>query len=153
MRKIHINNDDNYATPPDFYDSLNKRFSFDFDPCPYNEGEITPENDGLLKEWGRSNFVNPPYSQKLKELFIIKGIQESKKGKVCVFLIPVSTSTKLFHEYIQPNATLIEFVKGRIKFGKLDATGRFYVPLNKKGKTQSGTKDSMIVVFGGAPLT
>lgn len=93
-------------------------------------------------------FVNPPYSRKLKGAFIKKGIEESKKGKVCVFLIPVSTSTALFHKYIKPNATEIIFVEGRIKFGKIDSNGNFFVPLNDKGKTQSGTKDSMIVVFG-----
>lgn len=147
MRNIHINNDDNYATPPEFYEELNRRFNFDFDPCPYNEGEII--NDGLKIEWGCSNFINPPYSQKLKEAFIKKGIEEMNKGKVCVFLIPVSTSTKLFHEAIKPNATSIEFIKGRIKFGKIDVNGNFYLPLNSKGKTQSGTKDSMIVVFDG----
>lgn len=147
MKKIHINNDDNYATPPKLYNELNEIFNFDFDPCPYNEGEII--NDGLNINWGNSNFVNPPYSQKLKEQFIIKGIEESKKGKLCVFLIPVSTSTRLFHDWIKPNATKIEFIKGRIKFGKLDNKGNFYLPLNSKGKTQSGTKDSMIVVFDG----
>lgn len=66
-----------------------------------------------------------------------------------MFLIPVSTSTRLFHDYIAPNAKDIHFVKGRIKFGKIDENGKFYLPLNKKGKTQSGTKDSMIVVFDG----
>jgi hypothetical protein len=147
MRNIHVNNDDNYATPPYLYELLNQRFNFDYDPCPYNEGEII--NDGLKTEWGNSNFVNPPYSQKLKEKFIIKAIEEMNKGKTSVFLIPVSTSTKLFHEYIKPNASEIEFIKGRIKFGKRDEKGNFYLPLNKKGKTQSGTKDSMIVVFSG----
>lgn len=29
MKKIHINNDDNYATPPKFYNELNQRFNFD----------------------------------------------------------------------------------------------------------------------------
>jgi len=145
MKKIHINNDDNYATPPEFYDKLNKQYNFDFDPCPYNEGEII--NDGLKIDWGKSNFVNPPYSRKLKEAFIKKGIEESKKGKTCVFLIPVSTSTFLFHNYILQNAKRIDFVKGRIKFGKIDKDGNFYLPLNDKGETQSGTKDSMIVVF------
>ena len=145
-KKIHINNDDNYATPPHFYKVLNDKYNFDFDPCPYNESEI--KVDGLKIEWGKSNFINPPYSQKLKEEFVIKGIEESKKGKLCVFLIPVSTSTKLFHNYIKPNAKSIDFVKGRIKFGKIDKEGNFYLPLNKHGRTQSGTKDSMIVVFG-----
>lgn len=147
MKKIHINNDDNYATPPEFYKKLDDVFHFDFDPCPYSEGK--PLFDGLSCEWGMSNFVNPPYSQKLKEAFVLKGIEESKKGKVCVFLIPVSTSTVLFHKHIKPNAASIEFVQGRIKFGKLDENRQFYIPLNKHGKESSGTKDSMVVVFDG----
>ena len=145
MRNIHINNDDNYATPPELFAKLNEEFHFDFDPCPYCEGEI--KVDGLQSEWGASNFINPPYSLKLKEAFIKKELKKVKKGKVCVFLIPVSTSTILFHDIIKPNAKSIDFVKGRIKFGKLDENGKFYLPLNSKGKTQSGTKDSMIVVF------
>lgn len=147
MKNIHINNDDNYATPPEVYNELNEKFNFDFDPCPYNDNEIV--NCGLKIEWGKSNFVNPPYSQKLKEGFVKRGIEEMKKGKLCVFLIPVSTSTKLFHNYIQPNATKIIFLRGRIKFGKIDKDGNFYLPLNKKGKTQTDTKDSMVIVFDG----
>ena len=147
MKKIHINNDDNYATPPNLYEELNKRFNFDFDPCPYNEGKIL--KNGLEIEWGERNYINPPYSQKLKEDFVKKGIQEMKKGKLCVFLLPVSTSTSLFHDYIKPNATSIEFLKGRIKFGKINSEGEFYYPLGKNGKIQSGTKDSMIVIFDG----
>jgi len=144
MKKIHINNDDNYATPPDFYDKLDKEYHFDFDPCPYNEGII---NDGLTKEWGKVNYINPPYSQKLKEAFVKKAIEESKKDKICVMLLPVATSTNLFHDFILPNAKKIEFVRGRIKFGKIDKDGKFNYVLNKEGKIQSGTKDSMIVIF------
>lgn len=147
MRKIHINNDDNYATPPKIYRDLNEKYCFDFDPCPYCEGEIL--KDGLSIDWGSRSFVNPPYSRKLKESFVKKGIEEMKKGKLCVFLIPVSTSTRLFHDWIKPNATKIEFIRGRIKFGKLDRDGNFYIPLNKQGREQTGTKDSMIVVFDG----
>ena len=147
MKNIHINNDDNYATPPELYNYLNNRFNFDLDPCPYNEGEIL--ENGLEIEWGLRNYINPPYSQKLKEDFVKKGIHEMKKGKLCVFLLPVSTSTSLFHDYIKPNATSIEFLKGRVKFGKINSEGEFYYPLSKNGKVQSGTKDSMIVIFDG----
>jgi len=161
MNKIHINNDDNYATPPEFYDELDRRFDFDFDPCPYNEGEILV--DGLAIEWGERNFVNPPYSDlkatgKLKSSFVKKGIEQMNKGKLCVFLLPVSTSTRLFHDYIKPNITdEIEYVDGRIKFGKLDEDGKFYIPkveyVNKKGETkyreQTGTKDSFVIIFDG----
>lgn len=139
-RKIHIETDDNYATPPELYESLNKEFNFDFDPCPYNEGEITPDKDGLLIEWGKCNFVNPPYSRRLKEAFVKKAISEASKGKTSVFLIPVSTSTSLFHDYIKPNAKEIRFLRGRVKFGKI--IDGVFTPLDK-----AGTKDSMIVIF------
>lgn len=147
MKKIHIHADDNYATPKYLFELLDKKYKFDFDPCPYSEKGIL--YDGLVIPWGQSNFVNPPYSRKIKEAFIRKGIEEMKNGKLSVFLIPVSTSTKIFHEHIMPNATVVEFVRGRIKFGKLDREGNFYLPLSSKGKVQSGTKDSMIVVFDG----
>ena len=133
--------------------------------CDWNANpkihELTPEekedNYTVLKEKYLLDFVYEPSGElvlyETRHVIIHfnneKGIEEMKKGKLCVFLIPVSTSTKLFHEWIKPNATEIEFLKGRIKFGKLDKNGNFYIQLNAKGKEQSGTKDSMIVVFDG----
>ncbi len=111
MKNRNLDHSDNWATPKELYNKLNDEFHFDFDPCPLNDGEILPENDGLLIEWGKRNFINPPYSKELKEQFIKKAIQESKKGKVCVMLLPVSTSTKIFHDHIQPNAIEIRFIK------------------------------------------
>lgn len=141
MKNRNLNHSDEWATPKEFYDKLNSEFNFDFDPCPLNGGEITPETDGLLIEWKKSNYINPPYSRKLKEAFVIKAIQESKKGKLCVMLLPVSTSTKLFHDWIQPNAKEIRFVKGRIKFVGVNTKGEF---VNDKAPMH----DSMIVIFG-----
>ena len=141
MKNRNLQHSDNWATPKEFYDKLNSEFFFDFDPCPLFSGDIAPERDGLLIEWGERNFVNPPYSRKLKEAFVKKAIEESKKGKLCVMLLPVSTSTVLFHEFIQPNASEIRFVKGRIKF----------IGVNTKGElvdNKSPMHDSMIVTFG-----
>ena len=73
------------------------------------------------------------------DIFIRKAFDESKKGKICVMLLPVSTSTKIFHEVILPNAE-VRFWKGRINFL---ANGE----VNEKYK--SGQMDSMIVVFWG----
>ena len=141
MKNRNLNHNDNWATPKEFYEKLNNEFSFDFDPCPLCETEITPDKDGLLINWGQRNFINPPYSRNLKEAFVMKAIEESKKGKLCVMLLPVSTSTKIFHEAIQPNANEIRFVKGRIKF----------IGVNTKGDlvdNKAPMHDSMIVVFG-----
>lgn len=102
---------DNYSTPKDVYNMLNKEFIFDFDPCPLNDN---PSFDGLNIEWGQSNFVNPPYS-KIK-YWCKKCYEEHLKGKTVVMLIPSRTDTKYWHEYIM-NATEIRFIKGRLKFG------------------------------------
>lgn len=118
-----------YPTPLEFYEKLNQEFNFDFDPCPLNH-DLNLWN-GLEIDWGKSNFVNPPYDRKNKELFILKGIEEHKKDKTVVFLLPVSTSTKIFHEHILPNKPEIRFIKGRLKFANNTA----------------GSFDNMLVIF------
>ena len=142
MKNRNLNHSDNWETPPDLYLELNDEFNFDFDPCPIEWGEITPDKDGLLIEWGVRNFINPPYSRKLKEAFINKAVLEAGKGKLCVCLIPVSTSTALFHDVIQPNANEIRFLRGRVKFIGVNTFG-------EKVTNKAGMHDSMIVVFDG----
>ena len=139
MKKKTASACDNWQTPKYLYDKLDSEFHFDFDPCPYSEGE--PLFDGLACEWKQKNFINPPYSRGLKEAFVVKAIHEARKGKVCVLLLPVSTSTKLFHDWIVPHAKEIRFIKGRISF-----TGRSLV--GKLHTTTPGVNDSMIVVIG-----
>lgn len=131
--KVH----DNWETPKDFLDKIREEFGDFFDPCPLNS-----KVDGLSIEWGKVNFINPPYLRQLKEAFVNKAIEESRKGKLCILLIPVSTSTKLFHNVIKPNADEIRFIKGRIKFRGI----------NKKGElveNKAGQHDSMLVIFRG----
>ena len=94
-----------------------------------------------MVEWGERNFINPPYSRNLKEAFIKKAYLESKKGKLCIMLLPVSTSTKIFHEYIY-NKAKIRFLKGRVKFEGINTFGE---PVSNK----AGMHDSMIVIFDG----
>jgi phage N-6-adenine-methyltransferase len=142
MKDRNTNAGDNWKTPKSLYEELDKEFHFDFDPCPYNEGEITDENDGLKIEWGSCNFVNPPYSRKLKEAFIKKAIEMQYIGKTSVLLIPVSTSTAIFHDYIKPNASEIRFLRGRVKFEGRNTKGEWVT-------NACGMHDSMIVVFKG----
>jgi phage N-6-adenine-methyltransferase len=138
MKNRTLKHSDNWKTPSEFYNSLDAEFNFDFDPCPYSEEDIL--FDGLECEWGMRNFVNPPYSRALKEKFILKAIEESKKGKLVVMLLPVSTSTKIFHEHILPAKPEIRFIKGRIAFQGWNTKGEWSV----KNK---GMHDSMLVIF------
>lgn len=127
---------DNWETPKDLYNKLDEEFHFDFDPCPLNS-----TFDGLSVPWGKSNFINPPYSRKLKEAFIIKASQIANEGNICVLLIPVSTSTKVFHEYIYGKAE-IRFLQGRVKFSGINTKGI-------KVSDKCGMHDSMLVIFRG----
>jgi len=129
-KKIH----DDWETPKELYNKLNEEFNFRFDPCP-----IKPSFDGLKVEWANSNFINPPYERSLKEAFIRKAFEESKKGNLCVMLLPVSTSTKIFHEIIYPNAE-IRFLKGRVKFKGTNTKGEYVYD-------KTGQHDSMLVIF------
>jgi hypothetical protein len=100
---------DNWKTPKAFYQALHAEFGFDFDPCPPN-----PRFDGLVVEWGMSNYVNPPYGNVIG-LWLAKAKEQQAKGKLSVFLIPSRTDTKWWHEYAM-TATEIRFIKGRLKF-------------------------------------
>ena len=140
MKNRNLNHKDDWATPSYFYAELNKEFDFNFDPCPYMHN--TDEWDGLQIDWKERNFINPPYSRKLKDAFVKKAIEESKKGKLCVMLIPVSTSTRLFHDYILPNKSEIRFVDGRIKFRGINTKGEYVT-------SKAGMHDSMVVIFDG----
>jgi hypothetical protein len=160
MSALRIRNPvhDTWITPKDFYDKLDNIFNFDdFDPCPpFNDIE---EFNGLLVPWADRVFCNPPYSQKLKEAFIYKAYQESLLGKFTVNLVPVSTSTKIFHELILTKAK-VEFVRGRLPFEGLDNDGNWcnpgkgmynideWIPEYAPTVNRSGQQDLMLVIFG-----
>lgn len=106
---IHGSKNDAVGTPTAFYDYLNGIHHFDFDPCPLER----PEWDGLEREWGQCNFVNPPYSEIRK--WLKKGVEEMKKGRKSVFLITAKTNTKYWFDFVYPHAHF-QFIEGGLIF-------------------------------------
>jgi hypothetical protein len=82
-----------WLTPPELMDDLKNEFKFDFDPCPYPR----PEGfSGLQVEWGKSNYVNPPFGCVIEDgkkrgptAWARKAIEEFKKGKKVVLVYPI----------------------------------------------------------------
>lgn len=112
---------DEWATPTDFYNELNKEFKFDLDPCANEhnhkcEKYFTIEDNGLLQSWAGYNvFCNPPYGREIGK-WVEKAYKTNKKyGNVIVMLVPARTDTKWFHEYIYHKAE-VRFIRGRLKF-------------------------------------
>lgn len=118
-RSLFSSASDQWATPKELYEALDKEFGFDFDPCPLNEN---PDLDGLAVEWGQCSFVNPPYSN--IAAWCEKAVEQWKKGKTVVMLIPSRTDTKYWHKYIM-QANEIRFCKGRLKFGDSKTSAPF----------------------------
>ncbi len=73
-----------WLTPPELMKQLKKEFKFDFDACPYPKPE---DFDGLIKDWGKSSYCNPPFSG--PTAWVRKAIEENKKGKRVVFVFPI----------------------------------------------------------------
>ncbi len=122
---------DEWSTPQDFFDELNKEFDFTLDPCatPENakcEKYYTKEDDGLKQDWsGETVFCNPPYGRAIKD-WVKKCYEESKKpNTTVVMLIPARTDTSYFHDYIYHKAKEIRFIRGRLKFGNAKNSAPF----------------------------
>lgn len=82
-----------WITPPDMMRALQLEFSFDFDPCPH---PLPDGFDGLTCEWGRSNYVNPPFGsivhngrKKGMTAWVRKAIAEQEKGRRVVMVYPL----------------------------------------------------------------
>lgn len=82
-----------WLTPPNLYEQLDAEFHFDFDPCPY---PLPAGFDGLTCEWGKSNYVNPPFGSIIHEgkkkgptAWMRKAIEEHRKGKTIVLVYPI----------------------------------------------------------------
>ena len=129
---------DNWATPQEFFDLLDKEFHFDLDVCalPENakcERYYTPEQDGLKQPWdGQCNWCNPPYGREIPK-WVEKAYSYMMRGATTVMLLPARTDTKWFHNYIKGRAE-IRFLRGRLKFG---------------GSPNAAPFPSMVVVFRG----
>jgi len=121
-----------WATPQDFFENLNKEFKFTLDPCADHENHkckkyFTKESNGLEQNWaGNSVFCNPPYGRAIKD-WVKKCCDESmNENTKVVMLIPARTDTSYFHDYIyqKPNVE-IRFIRGRLKFGNAKSPAPF----------------------------
>jgi len=118
---------DDWATPQDFFDNLNKTFNFTLDPCASHENHkcakyYTKDDDGLSKSWeGETAFMNPPYGREIGK-WVKKAYDESKHATV-VCLIPARTDTAYWHDYCMKGE--ITFIRGRLKFGNSKQSAPF----------------------------
>ncbi len=117
---------DNYATD----NRIMEVFSDWFDPCPLDPNPPFLF-DGLKVDWEDKTYVNPPYSKPLP--WVLKAIEENKKGKLIVMLLRMDTSTRWFKE-LQEAGAMFMWINGRLRFNNLKPANfpSMIVILNKK---------------------
>lgn len=142
MNKVLFSsNSEEWETPKELFENLNKEFHFNLDPCAneYNykcSNYFTKNENGLSQSWeGKRVFCNPPYGRKIYN-WVKKAYEESLNANtIVVMLIPSRTDTKYFHEFLYKKKNVeLRFIKGRLKFG---------------GSKNSAPFPSVIVIFGG----
>lgn len=127
-----------WSTPQWLFDELNKEFGFQIDVCADADNTkcekfYTAEDDGLLMPWGKVNWCNPPYGNRIKD-WLQKAVREQANGNTTVVLIPSRTDTRWFHEFALGRDCEIRFIKGRLRFG---------------GSTENAPFPSMLLIYRG----
>lgn len=133
-----------WETPKWLFDKLNEEFHFTLDPCSTDENHLcdkyyTIKDNGLVQDWsGEIVYVNPPYGNVLK-MWIKKCHDEyMNNNTTVVMLIPARTDTIAQHEYIFKKASVVCFIRGRLKFANK------FIP---EDKIMSAPFPSQIVVY------
>lgn len=113
---------DEWATPPEIVRELAAEFGpFDLDACCRPETAKAPAfftkaDNSLEQPWHGRVWLNPPYSDPGPWLQKAIAEVEARRVDVVVALLPASTDTRWFHDYVFGKAHEVRFRRGRIKF-------------------------------------
>lgn len=119
---VHFSSEkDDWETPQDLFDLLDKKFHFTLDVCATEENAkcdrfYTENYNGLEQKWsGDISWCNPPYGREIGR-WMEKAYFTGAAGGLVVCLVPARTDTNWWWQYCTV-ADEIRFLKGRLKFG------------------------------------
>ena len=128
-----------WETPDWLFDHWDNIFNFNLDVCAMRHNSkcqkyYSPKHDSLKMPWhmAKKCWMNPPYGRGQVEKWVEKAYKESLEGCLICALLPVSTSSRWWQQYVN-GADFIQFLPKRIKF---------------KGATGSPSFDNAIVIWG-----
>lgn len=118
---MYTSNSEEWGTPQELFNRLNKEFNFTRDICASKENAKCPkyytkEEDALKQEWGGVIWMNPPYGRQIGN-WVKKAKEAARQEKATVVcLLPARTDTAWWHDYVM-KANEIRLIRGRLKFG------------------------------------
>lgn len=115
-----------YETPTEIVEPLIEEFNIVLDVCATRENAqcayfITKYQDAFTKDWSEHGncWMNPPWGRGMKK-WVERAREESRKGIVVVCLLPVRSNTIWWHKNIIDTKAEVRFLKGEIKFNKME---------------------------------
>lgn len=121
MMRLGKNSSNEWETPFEFFNTLHTEFHFTIDVCATEENKklhnyYSPQDNGLLKEWKGTCWMNPPYSKEIGR-WIGKAWESAQGGATVVALIQGrSVDTIWFHKYVM-HSSEIRIIRDRLHFG------------------------------------
>ena len=122
---------DDWMTPAEVFDPVNRVMQFDLDACATNEScarverFIRPEQNALRAPWkGKSVWCNPPYGRTINRWFerAMRAPQRDGCESVCLFTY-ANTDTKYWWDWVHiwPWTHTVVFLTRRVPFVRPDA--------------------------------
>lgn len=112
---------DEWGTPDEYFDELNREFGFTLDAAATPENAKLPkfytkEDNGLNQDWrGETVWLNPPYGGRgTIEAWVKKAWKEHFNGVTTVLLLPARPDVGYWHDYCMKGE--IRYHRGRLKF-------------------------------------
>lgn len=126
---IHKNYKTEYETPDSIFKPLDEEFGFGLDAAATEKNSkcnlhLGVEHNALQGDWismqrealGEAGnvWLNPPYGRGIGR-WVLRAYIESHDGLTVVCLLPSSTDTAWFHDWVLPYAE-IRWIRGRVQF-------------------------------------
>lgn len=139
---------DDWQTPPKLFNYIHSTVGFKVDaaansvnhllPDWYGPGSPIAEDALTVPLWASPAWCNPPYGRGINK-WLEKFVEQQRLGNIIVALLPASTGTQWWWEWIVPNGEIL-FLVGRIPF---------IVP--GRTKPSQPDHDSALVIFDPEP--
>ena len=116
-----------WETPQAFFDELDQEFGFTVDVCATEgnakcEQYFTLEQDALTQQCQGVCWMNPPYGRQIQK-WIHKAYESALDGATVVCLLPASTDTAWWHDYVMRGE--VRFIRGRMRFSGMKVNAPF----------------------------
>jgi len=147
---LYSSRSEEYGTPQSLFNELDAQFHFTLDPCASMENAkcvkfYTKEDDGLAQSWANERvFMNSPYGRDIKKWMEKAARSWNEEGALVVALVHARTDTRWWHDRVEPYATDISFIKGRLRFEGTKSSSPFpsvlifYIPANEENDWPHG---------------